>query len=106
MSASKPVSPSLNDENASVDPALERRLERLGLADHQDQWTERYLLCEHLVDPPLAESRQQFEATSRFIRDLVAHRWAKTRQAREQAHRSAFTTCRWSSCSAGRSATT
>ena len=25
-------------------------------------------------------------ATSRFIRDLVAHRWVSTRQAREHAH--------------------
>jgi hypothetical protein len=22
-------------------------------ADHEDQWTERYLLCQHLVDPHL-----------------------------------------------------
>ena len=27
----------------------------------------------------------KFEATSRFIRDLVAHRWVKTRRAREDA---------------------
>ena len=36
------------------DPAMARRLERLGLARHEDQWTERYLLCQHLVDPALA----------------------------------------------------
>ena len=67
------------------DPALAERLERIGLAHHEDQWTERYLVCQHLSDPALASSRQQFEATSRFIRDLVAHRWVSTRQAREQA---------------------
>jgi starch phosphorylase len=66
-----------------VDPALERRLERLGLTGQEDHWTDRYLLCNHLVDPPTAKSRQRFEATSRFIRDLVAHRWVKTRRARE-----------------------
>jgi glycogen phosphorylase len=69
----------------AVDPAMARRLERLGLAGHEDQWTERYLLCQHLVDPVSAKSRQQFEATSRFIRDLIAHRWVKTRRARESA---------------------
>ena len=66
--------------------ALERRLDRLGLAGHEDKWTDRYLLCDHLVDPPTAKSRQKFEATSRFIRDLVAHRWVKTRRAREMAN--------------------
>jgi len=85
MSASEPVSPSPHGTHDPVDPALARRLERLGLADQQDQWTERYLLCDHLIDPPLANSRQRFEATSRFIRDLVAHRWAKTRSVRERA---------------------
>lgn len=85
MSASKPFSPDSQAVRDPVDPALARRLERLGLADHQEQWTERYLLCEHLLDPPLANSRQRFEATARFIRDLVAHRWAKTRSVREQA---------------------
>jgi len=64
------------------DPALDRRLERLGLADKPGQWTERYLLCEQLVDPLSASSRQKFEATSRFIRDLIAHRWVMTRRAR------------------------
>jgi len=68
-----------------ADPALARRLERLGLAAHKDQWTERYLLCQHLADPAVSDSRQQFEATSRFIRDLVAHRWVSTRRAREEA---------------------
>ncbi|MGH7617256.1 MAG: glycogen/starch/alpha-glucan phosphorylase [Gemmatimonadaceae bacterium] len=68
-----------------VDPTLERRLERLGLAGHEDYWTARYLLCNHLIEPMTAESRQKFEAASRFLRDLVAHRWVKTRHAREEA---------------------
>jgi starch phosphorylase len=79
------MSVSQSEIPGQIGPALERRLERLGLAGQEDQWTERYLLCEHMVDPPTAKSRQQFEATSRFIRDLVAHRWVKTRRSREQA---------------------
>src|SRR5215471_13914901 len=68
-----------------LDHALERRLERLGLAGKEDEWTDRYLLCHHLVDPRTARSRQRFEALAAFIRDLAAHRWVKTRQARESA---------------------
>jgi starch phosphorylase len=81
MSAVKPIS-----TIEALEPDMMRRLERLGLTGHPDQWTERYLLCEKLVDPKIAEPRQEFEATSRFIRDLVAHRWAKTRREREEAH--------------------
>ena len=65
--------------------ALERRLERLGLAGQENDWTDRYLLCTHLIDPGLAGTRQRFEAASRFLRDLVAHRWVRTRRAREEA---------------------
>ena len=64
--------------------ALKRRLERLGLSGHEDSWVDRYLLCNHLLSPSSATSRQKFEATGRFIRDLIAHRWNKTRIAREQ----------------------
>ena len=40
----------------SIDPAmagkaLERRLKRLGLTGDEDDWTDRYLLCEHVVEP-------------------------------------------------------
>src|SRR6516162_5864275 len=70
---------------AAIDAALERRLRRLGLSSDDDAWTDRYLLCEHFVDPVAAPSRQRFEAIARFIRDLIAHRWVKTRLAREQA---------------------
>ncbi|MES1264955.1 MAG: glycogen/starch/alpha-glucan phosphorylase, partial [Variovorax sp.] len=88
MSASiplPPLPPLLPGDRESLDPALTRRLERLGLAGQQEQWTERYVLCEHLADPALASSRQKFEGVSRFIRDLVAHRWVRTRRARELA---------------------
>ncbi len=61
-------------------------MERLGLAGRETEWTDRYLLCNHLLRPSSAGERQKFEAISRFIRDLVAHRWAKTRSAREETN--------------------
>ncbi len=70
----------------ALDAALERRLDRLGFHENQTGWTDRYLLCEHIVDPRSAPPRQRFEAIARFCRDLVAHRWVKTRETREQAN--------------------
>lgn len=67
-----------------TDTALERRLERLDLTGQDNHWSDRYVLCNHLVDPREAKSRQKFEAVSRFVRDLIAHRWVKTRRARQQ----------------------
>ena len=67
------------------DNALERRLDRLGIR-RDDDWVDRYLLCNHLVDPQLASSRKRFEAVARFCRDLLAHRWVQTRRAREAAN--------------------
>ena len=61
-----------------------RRLERLGLTGDGDDWAERYFVCEHLVDPQWARPRQRFEAVARSIRDLLAHRWVKTKKAREK----------------------
>jgi len=40
--------------------------------------------CQPETSPPLAGSRQKFEATSRLIRDLIAHRWVRTRRVRER----------------------
>src|SRR5262245_30351801 len=77
--------PSTTSRARAIEPALERRIERLGLTGKEDDWTDRYLLCEHLVDPPMARPRERFEADARFIRDLVAHRWVKTLQARDNA---------------------
>src|ERR1700733_12895923 len=69
---------------AEFKTALQRRLERLGLSEHPGEWAERYLLCEQIVDPSSASTRQKFEATSRFIRDLIAHRWVTTQRMRAQ----------------------
>ncbi|HUN75785.1 MAG TPA: glycogen/starch/alpha-glucan phosphorylase [Steroidobacteraceae bacterium] len=68
-----------------ADTALNRRLERLGIDGQEESWIDRYVLCNHLVSPGNALPRQKFEATARFIRDLVAHRWARTRLARAEA---------------------
>jgi glycogen phosphorylase len=68
-----------------ADTTLVRRLNWLGLQGEQDSWIDRYVLCNHLVDPRAALPRQKFEATARFIRDLIAHRWAHTRLARVEA---------------------
>ena len=68
------------------DGGLDRDCERLGLSDQEDNWPDRYLLRDHLIDPSTARPRQKFEAVARFVRDLLAHRWVKTRQARERAN--------------------
>jgi glycogen phosphorylase len=47
-------------------------------------WTERYVLCDQLVDPATARPRQRFEGIAKLIRDLLASRWVKTRQTRER----------------------
>jgi starch phosphorylase len=73
------------DDTTTQHDSLGRRLGRLGLTGHEDDWTDRYLLCQHLVEPKSAKPRQKFEALAAFIRDLVAHRWVKTRQSRETA---------------------
>jgi starch phosphorylase len=77
MSAEKPLPIPTAQTHDAVDPGLARRLE--------DHWAERYALCPHLIDPLEADSRERFESTARFIRDLIAHRWVETRRARERS---------------------
>src|SRR5262249_31705725 len=79
------VMPDITEHAKLTGAALDRRLKRLGLTQDEDGWTDRYLLCEHIVDPETARVRQRFESVARFIRDLIAHRWVKTRSTREQA---------------------
>ncbi len=52
--------------------------------ERKEDWGERYLVNEMLVDPKLARPRQKFEAISRAVRDLLAHRWVHTRDNREK----------------------
>ncbi len=72
------------NQDRAGNTALNRRLQTLGVESPQDSWIDRYVLCHHLVDPKSALPRQQFEAAARFIRDLVARRWAQTRLSRMQ----------------------
>ena len=69
-----------------IEAAQERRLERLGLTDKEETWADRYVLCEHIIDPATTRARQRFEAVARFARDMIAHRWVKTREARERTN--------------------
>ncbi len=57
--------------------------EQTGTATRED-WAKRYLMLDHLVMPDLARPRQRFEAVCKFVRDLLADRWIKTRQVRER----------------------
>src|SRR5262249_1379181 len=66
--------------------AFERRRDGWGLPGKEDAGCERSLLVEPLVDPVSAPPRRRLEAVARFTRDLVAHRWVKTRQARATAN--------------------
>lgn len=78
-----------NDATKTAETAMERRLDRLGLSGLENDWYERYLLCDHVVDQEAARPRQRFEAIAKFIRDLLAHRWIKTKitQDRENPKR-------------------
>ena len=40
----------------------------------EDDWAERYLVSQHLMDPKAIPSRQRFESVSRYVRDLIAER--------------------------------
>ena len=59
---------------STMDPALERRLAKLGLTGQEERWTDRYMLCTHLVDPASAKSRQKFEAVSQFATAIAMNR--------------------------------
>src|SRR6187401_3533396 len=74
----------MNGNQLAVEDPIERDLARLGAAGKQRDWQDRYLLLDHLVHPDLARPRQRFEAVCKFVRDLLAHRWVKTRQTRER----------------------
>ena len=78
--------PKITNHASGPSAELDPRLKQLGLTKDDDDWADRYLLCEHIVDPGEARSRQRFEAIARFIRDLVAHRWVKTRSTRERVN--------------------
>src|SRR3954469_8169789 len=77
----KPSSRSTTPPDALPHDAGGRRSDETGA-----EWTDRYVLCEHLLDPREAPPRQRFESIARFCRDLIAERWVRTREARDLAH--------------------
>jgi starch phosphorylase len=75
----------MNDTQVKTEKPVDRQVKRLGLADAASDWAERYILCAQAVDPDKARPRQRFEAVASFVRDLLAHRWIRTRRERERA---------------------
>ncbi len=67
--------------DGTTEDAIERRL---GLSGKDRDWADRYVLLDHMVQPDLARPRQCFEAICKSVRDLLAHRWVKTRVTRER----------------------
>ncbi len=81
------VKPSLDTQvTASPDTPVGRQVKRLGLTDTASDWAERYLLCDQAVNPTEAPPRPRFEAVAKFVRDLLAHRWIRTREERSRAN--------------------
>src|SRR5262245_48058509 len=74
----------MSSQKTSPKTPTDRRLQTQGPVGKDNDWNERYILCEHLVDPELVRPRQRFEGVARYLRDLLAERWIKTRQTREQ----------------------
>ncbi|HSE57149.1 MAG TPA: glycogen/starch/alpha-glucan phosphorylase [Nitrospiraceae bacterium] len=49
-----------------------------------DALYERHLIFDHVIDPKQADTREQFEAATRSLRDVVSQRWLKTERTYEQ----------------------
>ena len=78
--------PETTSEPNQTAAALERRSEAaLGLAGTTMTGLIAICSASTSVDPATARLRQRFESVARFIRDLIAQRWVKTRLTREQA---------------------
>jgi starch phosphorylase len=45
---------------------------------------ERHLVFDRAIDPKVASARERFEAFSDSVRDIMAHRWVKTKSTYEQ----------------------
>ena len=51
-----------------------------------DALYERRLLFDHVIDPKSAKPREQFEAVSWAIRDVLSQRWLKTLQHHDRSN--------------------
>ncbi len=71
------------EEQTTARPAAASESEPVARVRAVGDLVQQHLIFDHLVDPSLARPRQRFEAVSRFVRDLLAERWIKTRKVRE-----------------------
>src|SRR5215510_5472891 len=49
-----------------------------------DALYERHLLFDHVIDPKMADPREQYEAAARSVRDIISPRWLRTEKTYEQ----------------------
>ena len=49
-----------------------------------DALYDRHLIFDHVIDPKMANPRDQFEAAARSVRDVISQRWLRTEQTYER----------------------
>src|SRR5215469_7703006 len=54
------------------------------LVGSDNAFYERHLVFDRAIDPTVASARERFEAFSHSVRDILAHRWVKTKTTYEQ----------------------
>src|SRR5215471_17193935 len=54
------------------------------LVGSDNAFYERHLVFDRAIDPKVASARERFEAFSHSVRDILAHRWVKTKSTYEQ----------------------
>src|SRR5215471_13371801 len=54
------------------------------LVGSDNAFYERHLVFDRAIDPKVASARERFEAFSHSVRDILAHRWVKTKTTYEQ----------------------
>jgi starch phosphorylase len=77
-------------ETAAVDE-IPRLLEQYGcgpikFSGTSDALYDRHLLFDKVVDPTVADPRDQFEAAAHSVRDVLSQRWARTEQTYKRAN--------------------
>jgi starch phosphorylase len=83
MQARKPVPTTTNGAKPS------HLLEQYGCGQTpfvgtENAFYERHLLFDRAIDPKAASARERFEAFSRSVRDVLAHRWVQTKTTYER----------------------
>ncbi len=69
-------------------PDVLKRLDCPSVRFHGDENAlyERHLIYDNVIDPKVAHMRQKFESFARSVRDILTHRWIKTRAAHNAAN--------------------